>query len=230
MKKMNILGFLAVAAFSAAPALALNLEGPDLDFFYQQTTASPCVIGGSNCQNPGTFAFNNAGTGGAGSIFDEMSPIYEVAAINSIVPDLTDITIGVDFNEQGSKPQDLYFFKVFVCAGVACNPTTLLTEFNPDTGAPGNEDNEFMTVAVANNGVGWSDYLLTGLDLTGQTRVKFQAKWFNNDGADRFFLVGCLEDDESCGSDIPPVPEPSTMLLMGGSLLGLAYWRRRKDS
>ena len=28
----------------------------------------------------------------------------------------------------------------------------------------------------------------------------------------------------------PEVPEPSSMLLMGGGLLGLAYWRKRKNS
>jgi hypothetical protein len=33
-----------------------------------------------------------------------------------------------------------------------------------------------------------------------------------------------------CGGDLPPVPEPSSMLLMGGGLLGLALWRKRKSS
>jgi hypothetical protein len=30
--------------------------------------------------------------------------------------------------------------------------------------------------------------------------------------------------------DVPPVPEPSTMLLMGGSLLALGYFRKRRNS
>lgn len=32
------------------------------------------------------------------------------------------------------------------------------------------------------------------------------------------------------GGDIPEVPEPSTMLLMGGSLLALGYFRKRRNS
>ncbi len=223
MQSRILLGLLPVALllFTAGPAKALNLEGPDLDFFYQQTAASPCVIGGSNCLN-GDFPYTNAGTGGAGTLMDELSPIYESTVIDSIVGDMSDVIIGIDLN-QTSTAQDVYFFKIFGCNGAGCSPTTLIDEYNP-----GDDDNVFATLGVANNGVGFSDYLFTDVDLTGFDRIQFQAKWFNNDGADRWFLVGCEEGDEGCGSDVPPVPEPSSMLLMGGGLLSLAYWRRKR--
>jgi len=42
--------------------------------------------------------------------------------------------------------------------------------------------------------------------------------------------VGCEPAAEDCGSDLPPVPEPSTMLLLGGSLLALGYFRKKRNS
>lgn len=227
---LSLIGAIALAAGSASAATDLTLAGPVLPVYYQQTAASPCVIGGSNCLNGG-FPYTNAGTGGAGTLMTEMSPVYTAAAISSIVPSLSNIIVGIDLN-QTVNAQDVYFFKAWGCNGAACDPLTgtLIAQYNPDTGAVGNADNEFATLGVANNGVGWSDYTLSGLDLTGFERIQFQAKWFNNDGADRFFLIGCTPGTEGCGSDIPDVPEPSSMFLMGGSLLALAYWRKRKNS
>lgn len=221
----SLIGAVVLAGSSANAATVLTLSGPVLDTYYQQTAASPCVIGGANCLN-GDFPYTNAGTGGAGTLMNEFSPVYAIAAIESIVPDISDILVGIDLN-QTVNAQDVYFFKVFGCNGADCDPLagTLIAEYNP-----GNDDNQFATLPVANNGVGYSDYLLTGLDLTGFTSIQFQAKWFNNDGADRFFLIGCDPEEEDCGSDVPPVPEPSSMLLMGGGLLGLAWWRKRKAS
>ncbi len=84
------------------------------------------------------------------------------------------------------------------------------------------------TLQTANNGVGFSDFLMQGFDLLddngGDGFVQFHAVWFNNDGPDRYFLA---PGDTPVPSE---VPEPSTILLMGSSLLGLAYWRKRSNS
>jgi len=45
-------------------------------------------------------------------------------------------------------------------------------------------------------------------------------------GAGSLKIGGTFERDE----DIPGVPEPSTMLLMGGSLLALGYFRKKRNS
>ena len=39
-------------------------------------------------------------------------------------------------------------------------------------------------------------------------------------------IGGVFEPD----GDIPEIPEPSTVLLMGGALLGLGYWRKRRNN
>jgi hypothetical protein len=124
----------------------------------------------------GTFPYTNAGTGGAGTLMDEMSPIYAITAIDAIVPDISQIIIGIDLN-QTVNAQDVYFFKVFGCNGAACDPTTVIAEYNPFTTVVAHADNEFAILGTTNNGVGFSDFTLTGLDLAGFTSIKFRAKW-----------------------------------------------------
>jgi len=44
-----------------------------------------------------------------------------------------------------------------------------------------------------------------------------------------FLLLELREEAFSANTEINPVPEPSTMLLLGGGLAGLAFWRRRSS-
>jgi hypothetical protein len=70
--------------------------------------------------------------------------------------------------------------------------------------------------------------LLEGFDLgddNGSAEfVKFVAKWLNNAGPDRYFVIAGGDP----GADVPPVPETSTLIVMGSGLLALASLRRRK--
>jgi hypothetical protein len=52
----------------------------------------------------------------------------------------------------------------------------------------------------------------------------------NGEDSGWFTGPGCVSGDPECDDDVPPVPEPSTMLLMGGSLLALGYFRKRRNS
>jgi hypothetical protein len=221
MKTVRALGLVALsAAFSAAAfAVPITLDS-NPSTFYQNTEASPCVIGGENCK--GNLPYTVAGSGGSGTEFDEYSPVYAFTDITGLTG-TNGFTIGIDYNDT-SKDQILREFSMIFCTDAACNASagTTQTYLGP------------TDLKTIHNGVGFSDFLLNGFDLGaangGDTYVKFHAVWFNNDGPDRYFIVGC-QDEENCGTDEPaPVPEPSSMLLMGGGLLGLAWWRKRKNS
>jgi hypothetical protein len=187
------------------PNSGLTLD-TDPSLIFGQTAASPCVIGGSSCQN-GAFPYTLE-NGGNAQEFADTSPIYPVASITGLVG--TSFTIGLDYNDT-SDPQTLKVFTATYCITV------------------GNCTAQTFDVATAlktnNNGVGFSDFLLTGFVIpAGTTTVQFFADWLGNDGPDRYFLIG----QNTPGT---PVPEPATLSLFGLGLLGLArsVMRRRKQ-
>jgi hypothetical protein len=221
----KIAGFIAGAAFALAamvvPAhaalLGPNADGLSLDTdpttFYQQTAASPCVIGGNNCLN-GDFDYTLAGSGG--SIFDVDSPFYAVGDITALIGGSNAFTIGLDYN-QTVNAQTLYSFSaVYFDAG----------------GVIGSQTWTGPTVLQVNNqGVGFSDFLLLGFVIPeGTTNVQFSANWFNNDGPDRYFIIGAEATvcDPTIPGDCPEVvPEPSLLALLSLTALGAGAIRRR---
>jgi hypothetical protein len=165
---------------------------------YQQTSSSPCVIGGNNCQN-GAFPMFTENGGGTHE-YDDQSPFYTTSQITDIVGS-TAFTVGLDYN-QDRDAQYLYSFSAYYCTGLLGTGTC--TNQTWDLGA---------SLPTNNNGVGYSDFLLSGFTIPLNTQsLYFTADWLGNDGADRYFLIG---------ADAPNVPEPATLSLFGLSLLGI---------
>jgi hypothetical protein len=186
-----------------------------------QTDVSPCVIGPPNCQNPGGFDFELAGSGGPGSVFTESSPLYTVAQITGITGGSSNFTMLLDYN-QTSVDQRLDLFEALYFNGAV-----LLSQQTFDVPT---------VLETINNGAGFSDFLITGFSIPAlATHVRFRAEWFNNDGADRYFIRGAAPDPPcTIGVDCPvpdpqDVPEPAGMLLIGMGLAGAAARARRNS-
>ncbi len=203
------LGLFATAALGLSQATAgtitLVILAPD-DAVFQQTAASPCVIGGENCLN-GDFPYTVAGAGGGGAEFVETSPLYTLDQVLGVTM-ATNFTVALDYNDS-AEPQILRLFEVTYYSGA------------DGSGEIGTEAYTGPTeLKTNNNGVGFSDFLLEGFMIPDGTQsLQFQAEWFNNSGADRYFLIG--------GDQGPaPIPEPSTVLLLGVGLCALGFRRR----
>jgi hypothetical protein len=208
-------GVLTLGLCSAVPAHADVIDGgltldTDPTVFYQQTDASPCVIGGNNCQNPGTFPSVDSPAGGNGD-FTITSFQYTASQVQTIVGG-SSFTVGIDYNDT-NVAQILYSFEArYLGAGGALISSQV---FDVPTALP-----------TVNDGAGWSDFLLTGFTLAPNTAfVQFVASWRQNDGPDRYFLIGANAQPEPS-----PVPEPATLLLLGSSVGGLLAARRRRQS
>ena len=221
--RLTWFGIAATAAIlaltGAASAIPLTLTGPiQGNTLGPQSTSNPCIIAGTQCQQPAGFGFNNFTSSGAISSYNMFSTTptanvadgvqgtpYTVAQIDAVTNNLP-FVVAIDVNTTAAAGETLQLFEVIVNGAVAYNfigPALI-----------GN---------VANNGNGFGDWSLGVIDLSGfaQTAtVLFHAVWNNaTDGAESFFIVA--------------VPGP----LAGAGLPGLvaaccgliAFARRRRQ-
>ncbi|RPH57343.1 MAG: PEP-CTERM sorting domain-containing protein [Acidobacteria bacterium] len=192
-----------LAGTSIAHAIPLTLVAAEPGTLGPQSTSAPCIIAGTQCQNPDGFDFTNFVQGGQPpSAFDESSPEYTISQF----PFLT-FDIAIDVNTNSAASETLDSFSVFVDGAEIYNFT------GPQ-----------LIGDASNAGNGFGDWLLQSIDLSSfasDAVVVFNAVWSGDvAGPESFFLV------ERDGT----VSEPGTLVLMGLGLLGLGLLQRRRNS
>ena len=216
---------MALVAIPAAAAITANPSGADSNTF-QQTANSPCVVGDPSCNQPAGLTYtSNSGPGN----YDLTSPVYTATAFTTPFSNSqyngnkipTTFSIGVDSNiATGQGLQVLEFFKTLLCTdatGSSCAAVAANSFIGPYT-LPNN-----------NNGNGRSDITLNGFSLTAGSFYRFEASVSNaTDGMEEFFIIPQVCTGPTCTPITPPVPEPSSVLLLGTAGLGLAFVLKRR--
>ena len=184
-----------------AGALPIALT-PDSGVF-QQTLNNPCVIGNPSCNNPAGFGFTLLPVNPT-SPQVTVSPTYTVDQIRALIGGNT-FFMGIDISQApGQGPYTLNSFTVNL-GGVDAFQFTGPQDFT-------------------SSGNGFSDVVLKTIDLTsfaGAANAIFTANFSNDNGArEQFFLV-------STEAPPAPVPEPTTLVLLGTTLAGVGFVRRR---
>ena len=207
---------------AASAAVLLTLTGPISGHTVgPQSTSNPCVICGTNAQNPAGFGYNNFTESGSISSYNMWSTTptatvadgvqgtpYTVAQIETAVNN-SPFVVAIDVNTTGAESETLQLFEVWDTT----TQTVLYNYIGPT-----------VIGAVNNNGNGWADWTLGNINLSGLPStdgILFHAYWNNAvDGAESFFLV-----------PTSAVPEPATwaMFLLGFGAIGFAMRSAHKS-
>src|SRR5215468_6377972 len=175
-----------LALTGTASAVLLTLTGPiQGNTLGPQSAANPCIIAGTQCQQPAGFGFNNFTSAGNISSFNMFSTTptatvadgvqgtpYTGAQLNAVAP--VGFQVAIDVNTTNAAGETLELFQVIV-NGVVRDSFT----------GPAPIGN------IANNGNGFGDWSLGVIAPFAATdTVLFHAVWNNaSDGGESFFIV-----------------------------------------
>lgn len=223
--RSTLLAASLLAALAAAPvqaATVLTLSGPIADADQiQQTAQTPSIFAGAVPTQPVDFGYEKFPVGGGSQTYDAYTgtlaidwnngggpgPDYTVGQIVAALGGVSAFNIGIDTNTTNANSEMLDFFEVLVDTGSGFNQEFVFN--TPSAIAPPN-----------NNGTGFSDYLLSTVDLSG----------FDDTDLVQFHVIisGAVDGQEQLF--LTPVPVPAAVWLFGSGLIGLFGLARRKKT
>lgn len=227
--KIGLIVFgICLCAGAAYADIIVDLNPPP----YQQTENSPCVIGNESCNQPSGFTYFGIGNTNLDP-WIAYSPLYTVGDDSvvgvepgNIIPQ--EFWVGVDFNFAGGQDSEtLNFFEVWIVtsgdtgAGGIFQSATPFTDSNPNIGSisPSNSASS-LAYTETTPGNGYSDIVLTGFSLSEGDVVYFRASITGDvAGFGQFFIL------PQQGST--PVPEPTSLILLGLGLAGVACFSKK---
>jgi hypothetical protein len=219
----------ALLPFSANAAVSLTLSDPVSDEDkIQQTSQTPSIFAGAVPTQPAGFGWEQLPGGGrlqtydaftgsmavnwentvTGNSGDVSGEDYTVDQIKSALGGISVFDIGIDSNSNNAGSEVLELFEVLIDRGMGFE-----VEFSFNTPT---------SIAPINNGTGFSDYLLSSVDLSGfddSDLVKFHVVISGAvAGQEQFFLTAASA----------PVPVPAAVWLFGSAIAGMVGWSRRR--
>lgn len=215
------LGLMLASVMPLANAIPANIASnltlsPEPSPGIQQNDQGPCVIGDPSCNSnpviqPG-FEIFPAG-GNVGDYTDIFSPEYSIGDFRSIAGN--SFSIGIDINQQGNG-NSAHSLTAFVALVDGVQEFAYFCD-------PQSQSGSCDLALINNNGNGFSDWFLSGFDLsdfTDSQTLQFGVDMLDVDaGRDQFFVIA--------GPDTE-VPEPGLLGLLGLGLIGLGVSRRRQ--